>query len=230
MATEEKTDPAKDPGKTPEANKDEKNPIETEKDLEKVRAAGLTAVKEAAELKEKLHAANEEAKKHRLEAKASKSEKEKFERAWKIANGEEAEAPDPVKLEKEKTSNQMRKLYLKSAFVSEAAKDMHDADFSFDAVANEFSDVEVDIATGKVDKAALKTKVAELKKARPFLFAPVNDPLQKKKEPAGQADNGVPAAGGSMWMKWQEMQKTDRDAATKFYKENRKAIGESMPK
>lgn len=182
------------------------------------------------ELKLKLKAANDEAKKFRLEGKTSKEKADRLEKAWKIANGEDPDKVDPDKLEKQRTDGKMRKLLLKSSFVSVAAAEMHDADHSFDAVLEELGDVEVDIENGKVDKKKIKDKLDELKKARPYLFRTKSDLKETKPDPKGQKEDGMPTDGENPHTKWQNLWRKDRKAATKYYQENKEAIIANTPK
>lgn len=221
MATNEE-DPKVDPKGDPKQDKREEK-----KDPPPEKKEGEETVDE---LKAKLKAANEEAKKFRQEGKTAKEKAERLEKAWKIANGEDPDKVDPEKLEKQKSDGKMRKLMLKSAFVSVAASDMHDAEHSFDSVMDELTDVEVDLESGKVDRSKIKDKLADLKKARPYLFRAESDLKDKKKDPKGQKEDGQPTDGENPFTKWQNLFKKDKAAATKFYQENKAAITANWPK
>ena len=180
---------------------------------------------------------NEESKKHRLRAKELEEENSRYKKAFEIINGKGNEQPDPVKLEKENADKRIRDAYLKAAFVGVAAKDMHDADFAFDAIKKELGDVEVDLDSGMVNKEALNTKVAELKKSKPFLFieatfgeTPTARPaVATQPAPKGRPDgNGIPN-NGNPYQVWQELKKSGRTAeAQSYWNQNRAAIMANM--
>lgn len=178
---------------------------------------------------------NKESEKHRLEAKSVKealaSEKEivaRHQKALKIATGTD-DTPDPVKLEKDKADSRVREAYLKSAFVSIAAKEMHDAEFAFGALRTELSGVTVDLETGKADTEALKAKVLEFKTSRPFLFAPPPGSGMIVPPPKSPPDGGGAPAGGDPYKNWQQLKATGQLAeAQKFYAANSAAILKGM--
>jgi len=177
---------------------------------------------------------NKESEKHRLEARELKVLAERNKKALAIATGTDTEA-DPVALEKQKADSRVREAYLKSAFVSIAAKEMHDADFAFGALKDELSTVTVDLATGKADTESLKAKVAEFKTSRPFLFAPPapaqGSTVVVPPAPKSPPDGGGAPAGTEPFKKWQQLKATGQTAeATKFYGENSQAILKGMPK
>lgn len=219
----ENEDPKGDPKGTPEVKKEEVKKTDSD---EKV----TISKSELEKLKSSLHDSNEEAKKFRLEGKGHKEKADRFEKAFKIATGKEDE-PDPAKMEKEKLDSRMRKLMVKSAFVSAAAGDMHDAEHSFDSVVDDLGDIEVDIEKGTVDRKVIKERLEELKKNRPYLFKQKIDPAKKDpKAPAGQKEEGTPSDNENPYTKWQGLFAKDKKAATEFYKKNRDAIAANMPK
>ncbi len=177
---------------------------------------------------------NEESKKHRLEAKALKEENARYKKAFEIIQGKEAQ-PDPAELQKKQTDDRVRKAYLKSAFVSVAAKDMHDAEFAFDAVAAEFSDVTVDLDSGRVDKESIRGKLGDLKKARPFLFVQEQQTNGNGTKPPPRSPpdgSGNPGNGGDVYKQWISLKQAPGRAkeAQEFYEKNRASIYANWPK
>lgn len=173
---------------------------------------------------------NEENKKHRLKAKTLEEENSKYKKAMEIINGNGA-TPDPVEMEKKKADGRVRDAFLKAAFTSVAAKEMHDAEFAYDALKSDFADVTVDLDSGKVDKEAIKTKLVQIKKDRSFLFSmPPTQGGNPPPPPNNPDGNGKPA-GGNPYLKWQELSKGGMQGeALKFYSENKAAILAHWPK
>lgn len=171
--------------------------------------------KQLAESHEEKKKLQDESAKRRISEKAAKETAEKAKAALRQLTGEEGE-PDPAALEKKRQTATMRNLHLKSAFVSQAAREMHDAEFAYDAVAKELSDVEVDVDTGKVDKAMLQSKIHDLKKSKPFLFATASSNGSNIVVPAprGNPDNGQPnnAGAGGKYKEWRDLMDAGRRA------------------
>lgn len=172
---------------------------------------------------------NEENKKQRLKTKELEEKVERFDKAIKMLTGTD-ETPDPVKIEKQKADGRVRRAYLKAAVVGAAATEMHDAGFAFDAMEREFANVTVDLETGSVDDEAVRTKLAELKGSKPFLFRGTSAPGQPP--PKSPPDGGGQPAGGDPYKTWLQLKGTPgREAeAQKFYNDNRANIFARMPK
>lgn len=177
---------------------------------------------------------NKENETRRKNEKELKAKVDRLDKAFAILSGKDGETPDPAKLEKEQTDARIRDAYLKAAFVGQA-REMHDADFAFDAVRADLSEVSVDVKTGKVDTAAIKTKLEEMKKSRPFLFVIKQQGSEgntNEKKPDGHPDGNGQAKGGNPYKTWLDMSKTPgREAeANEYYQKNRAAIYANMPK
>lgn len=196
-------------------------------ELAKMKADLEKAQKHIAEL-------NEENKKHRLGKKEVEELNEKQKKAIALLTGKSDETPDPAELQRKATDEKVRKAYLKAAFVTEAAKHMHDADFAFDAMARELADVPVNLETGEVDRKLIKDKLDVFKTSKPFLFVSTsntNNGTTTTKPPPGNVDgNGQPSGGGNPYQQWKTL-KADplrSGEAQKFYDANRAAILANM--
>lgn len=172
---------------------------------------------------------NEENKQRRQAEKDLKAKADRFEKAFKIASGKDDESPDPVAMEKAKTSEKFSTLLLKAAFVNLAAKEMHDAEMAFSAVSGKLKDIKVDVETGEVDTEALAKKVADLKVKSPFLF--ITTPAGGAPPPKPN-QGGHPGTSGTAFAQWKTL---NADPARKmeaadFYAKNKPAIQATWPK
>lgn len=225
MTTENNQGGATPPGdKTPPQDKQEKKPTENSTpppaDLTKLAEELKTAQERIAEL-------NKENQKHRLSRKEVEDLAARQKKALELLTGKSDETPDPAELQKKATDEKVRRAYLKAAFVAEAAKNMHDADFAFDAMSRELSDVQVNLDTGEVDKTAIRTKLEDVKKARPFLFVSNNSSGNNTpRPPPGNPDGNGQPAGGNPYQQWLTMKADPLRAgeAQEFYSKNRAAI------
>lgn len=224
MGTETEVKPEVKPGETPV--------VTPGKGTEGAKAPTVEELqKQLADQQEHNKKLQDENAKRRNDVKSAKEVADKAKAALKALTGED-DTPDPQALEKKRTQNTMRNLHLKSAFVSATAREMHDADFAYDAVAKDLADVEVNLDTGAVDKATLGTKIADLKKSKPFLFMSDNKGSNVvTPNPKGNPDGGQPTGtAGGAYKTWRDLNDAGRRAeAVKFYAENKPAINASWP-
>ena len=216
-------------------SKDTKQPENTPEQGEKKQEAKTDEKKaEVKELEEHNAKLNKENEARRKENKELKEKSDRLQRAWDVAMGKDKEVPDAAALLAKQTDNRIRRSELKAAFVSVAAAEMHDAEFAFGAVESSLGEIKVDLEAGLVDRDALKEKLGELKKTRPFLFRDTKSTTTDttKKDVKNPPDNSGNANGGdNPYRQWKQLQDTGRvKEAQEYYLKNSKEIFAHMGK
>lgn len=231
MSTGTQTPPATGEGNTPPAADVAKVAAEKAAQEAAAKAAKENEAKDLGDAKKQIAELNKENEARRKSEKELKARLEKLDKVAAILTGKE-ETPDPAELVKEQTETRVRDAYLKASFVGVAAREMHDADFVFDALKGDLADVKVDTKTGKVDTEAVKVKLAELKKAKPFLFVIQTSQNNGTQQPAGHPDGNGQPRGSNPYQTWKDLQAAPgrQSEAAKYYAENKAAIFANMPK
>lgn len=171
---------------------------------------------------------NEESKKHRLEAKTAKEGLDKAtlrESELKKALGlGEADPVDEKLAQLKKAADEKNsRVLLKAAVMADVGKDAHDPDAVWQLMQSDLKDVKVDLDTETVDKDSLKSKIADFRKSKAFLFNAGTGGAgsQQRQMPGG---GGAPG-GSNAYATWQQMlQSGDHKGAGAYYQKNRAEI------
>lgn len=194
-----------------------------------------------ADAREHIKKLNDEAKQHRLRADKAEQElqKERDEsKAFRLKLGEAVglkpekadEVPDAVKAAKDEADAKLSRVLLRSAFTAEVARDAHDVDDAFSIAAPLLKDIKVDLATETVDREAVKSKVAELRKSKPFLFGQPTKEVPKPVPPPPDK-GGTPAPGSSNhYAHWRQLKTAGNNKeAQEYFAKHEKEITRGIP-